>query len=285
MKGLFKMQKYTLIGHPLGHSMSPFIHDELFKISGIEATYDCTDIPAETFAGRMDDLKKLNGFNITIPYKRDIIPYVDELDASAKRYNSVNCVYNKDGKSIGYNTDCDGFLLSVEAKKLNLSGKVLLAGCGGVGRMMAIEAALHGAELTIGIIPEAAQAAAALTDEIHFLAPDCKIHVKLIDTVTGSFDLIVNATPVGMYPKTDVCPVATELIGRCGGVFDAIYNPIKTKLLQIAESFGKPAVNGTAMLVYQAVKAHEIWNGSSYTDAQVQEIIDKTNEIIAGDFK
>ena len=68
-------------------------------------------------------------------------------------------------------------------------------------------------------------------------------------------------------------------------MFDAVYNPVKTKLLQIAESFGKPAVNGTAMLVYQAVKAHEIWNGSSYTDAQVQEIIDKTNEIIAGDFK
>ncbi|MBR3026034.1 MAG: shikimate dehydrogenase, partial [Oscillospiraceae bacterium] len=228
---------------------------------------------------------KLNGFNITIPYKRDIIPYVDELDASAKRYNSVNCVYNKDGKSIGYNTDCDGFLLSVEAKKLNLSGKVLLAGCGGVGRMMAIEAALHGAELTIGIIPEAAQAAAALTDEIHFLAPDSKIYVKLIDSINGSFDLIVNATPVGMYPKTDACPVSTELIGRCGGVFDAVYNPVKTKLLQIAESFGKTAVNGTAMLVYQAVKAHEIWNGSSYTEAQVQEIIEKTNKIIAGEFK
>ena len=279
------MQKYTLIGHPLGHSMSPFIHDELFKISGIEATYDCTDIPAEDFTKKMDALKELNGYNITIPYKRDIIPYVDELDASAKRYNSVNCVYNKDGKSIGYNTDCDGFLLSVKAKNLNLSGKVLLAGCGGVGRMMAIEAALHGADLTIGIIPEAVSAAAALTDEIHFLAPDCRVRVKQIDAVTGSFDLIINATPVGMYPNTEVCPVATELIGRCGGVFDAIYNPIKTKLLQIAESFGKPAVNGTAMLVYQAVKAHEIWNGSSYTDAQVQEIIDQTNEIIAGDFK
>ena len=161
----------------------------------------------------------------------------------------------------------------------------LLAGCGGVGRMMAIEAALHGAELTIGIIPEAAQAAAALTDEIHFLAPDSRIHVKLIDTITGSFDLIVNATPVGMYPNTDACPVATELIGRCGGVFDAVYNPVKTKLLQIAESFGKTAVNGTAMLVYQAVKAHEIWNGSSYTGEQVQDIIEKTNKIIAGDFK
>ena len=167
------------------------------------------DRDSDAIAGRMDDLKKLNGFNITIPYKRDIIPYVDELDASAKRYNSVNCVFNNGGKLIGYNTDCDGFLLSVEAKKLCLSGKVLLAGCGGVGRMMAIEAALHGAELTIGIIPEAAQAAAALTDEIHFLAPDSRIHVKLIDTITGSFDLIVNATPVGMYPNTDACPVAT----------------------------------------------------------------------------
>lgn len=279
------MEKYTLIGHPLGHSMSPFIHDELFKISGIEASYDCTDIAPETFADRMNELKALNGYNITIPYKRDIIPYCDVLDETAKRYNSVNCVHNIDGKAVGYNTDCEGFLLSVKAKNLNLSGKVLLVGCGGVGRMMAIEAALHGAELTIGIIPEAAQAAAALTEEIHFLRPDCKVSVKPIDTVTGSFDLIVNASPVGMYPKVDACPVSVELIGTCKGVFDAVYNPVKTKIIQIAESFGKTAVNGTAMLVYQAVKAHEIWNGSSYTAEQVQNIIDKTNEIIAGEFK
>lgn len=279
------MQKYTLIGHPLGHSMSPFIHDELFKLSGIEASYDCTDIPSDDFENRMADLKKLNGYNITIPYKRDIIPFTDILDESAKRYNSVNCVHNIDGKAVGYNTDCDGFLLSVKAKSLALSERVLLVGCGGVGRMMAIEAALHGADLTIGIIPEAASAAAALTDEIHFLAPDCKVQVNLIDSVTGSFDLIINASPVGMYPKVDNCPVSVELVGRCGGVFDAVYNPVKTKILQIAESFGKPAVNGTAMLVYQAVKAHEIWNGSSYTPEQVQTIIDKTNEIITGDFK
>lgn len=279
------MEKYTLIGHPLGHSMSPFIHSELFKLSGIEAEYDCTDIPGEEFSSRMADLKKLNGYNITIPYKRDIIPHIDVLDESAKRYNSVNCVHNTEGKAVGYNTDCDGFLLSVKARSLCLSGNVLLVGCGGVGRMMAIEAALHGADITIGIIPEAASAAADLCDEIHFLKPECKTHVKPIDKVTGSFDLIINASPVGMYPKTDACPVSAELIGRCGGVFDAVYNPVKTKILQIAESFGKPAVNGTAMLVYQAVKAHEIWNGSSYTPEQVQDIIEKTNEIIAGDFK
>lgn len=279
------MQKYTLIGHPIGHSMSPFIHDELFKISGIEASYDCTDIAPETFSSSLEMLKGLNGFNITIPYKRDIIPFADVLDDTAKRYNSVNCIHNDNGKFVGYNTDCEGFLLSAKAKNLALSGNVLLVGCGGVGRMMAIEAALHGAELTIGIIPEAASAAAVLTDEIHFLAPDCRVHVKQIDSVTGDFDLIINASPVGMYPKTDACPVSVELIGRCGGVFDAVYNPVKTKILQIAESFGKTAVNGTAMLVYQAVKAHEIWNGSTYTAEQVQTIIDKTNEIIVGEFK
>lgn len=279
------MERYTLIGHPLGHSMSPFIHDELFKISGIEASYDCTDIPNEEFAQRMEDLRKLNGYNITIPYKRDIIPFVDELDESAKRYKSVNCVHNTNGKAVGYNTDCDGFLLSVKAKNLALSGNVFLIGCGGVGRMMAIEAALHGADLTIGIIPEAASAAADLCDEIHFLSADSKVRVKQVEAVTGSYDLIINASPVGMYPKVDACPVDAELIGKCGGVFDAVYNPVKTKILQTAEAFGKPAVNGTAMLVYQAVRAHEIWNGSDYTAEQVQTIIDKTNEIIAGDFK
>ena len=101
------MEKYTLIGHPLGHSMSPFIHAELFKLSGIEAEYDCTDIPGEEFTGRMADLKKLNGYNITIPYKRDIIPHIEVLEESAKRYNSVNCVHNTEGKAVGYNTDCD----------------------------------------------------------------------------------------------------------------------------------------------------------------------------------
>ena len=150
--------------------------------------------------------------------------------------------------------------------------------------MMAIEAALHGADLTLGIIPEAASAAAELCEEIKFLSADSKVRVKPVDTISGTYDLIINASPVGMYPKIDACPVSTELIGLCGGVFDAVYNPVKTRLIQTAEAFGKPAVNGTAMLVYQAVRAHEIWNGSSYTNEQVQDIIDKTNAIIAGEF-
>mgnify|MGYP000292569958 CR=1 FL=1 len=146
------MEQYTLIGHPLGHSMSPFIHERLFAMAGREASYTLTDIAPEHLEGKEPYLRSLQGFNITIPHKMAIIPIVDELDESAKRYNSVNCVANQNGKLIGYNTDCDGFTMSV--KEYPMDGKVLLIGCGGVGRMIATEALRHGANLTIGIIPQ-----------------------------------------------------------------------------------------------------------------------------------
>ena len=146
------MEQYTLIGHPLGHSMSPFIHERLFAMAGREASYTLTDIAPEHLEGKEPYLRSLQGFNITIPHKMAIIPIVDKLDESAKRYNSVNCVANQNGKLIGYNTDCDGFTMSV--KEYPMDGKVLLIGCGGVGRMIATEALRHGANLTIGIIPQ-----------------------------------------------------------------------------------------------------------------------------------
>ena len=108
------MEQYTLIGHPLGHSMSPFIHERLFAMAGREASYTLTDIAPEHLEGKEPYLRSLQGFNITIPHKMAIIPIVDELDESAKRYNSVNCVANQNGKLIGYNTDCDGFTMSVK---------------------------------------------------------------------------------------------------------------------------------------------------------------------------
>ena len=116
------MEQYTLIGHPLGHSMSPFIHERLFAMAGREASYTLTDIAPEHLEGKEPYLRSLQGFNITIPHKMAIIPIVDELDESAKRYNSVNCVANQNGKLIGYNTDCDGFTMSV--KEYPMDGKV-----------------------------------------------------------------------------------------------------------------------------------------------------------------
>ena len=267
------MEKYAILGYPLKHTMSPPIHKRLFELEGKTAEYEICELPPEELSGKADYLNSLGGYNITIPFKVEIIKYLDELDESAKRYNSVNCVVNRDGKNIGFNTDCYGFLRSLEAEGMNLSGKVLQIGCGGVGRMMAIEAALHGADLTIVSLPEFIKGAEEAAAEAKKLAPNAKIKVITHDQISGEFDLLVNASPVGMFPKTEECPVTEDVVKSCKNVFEVIYNPDVTMLMKIAEKNGIKAVGGMAMLVWQAVVAHEIWSGAKYRDEDIAELI------------
>lgn len=272
------MEQYTLIGHPLGHSMSPFIHERLFAMAGKEASYTLTDIAPEHLEGKEPFLRSLRGFNITIPHKMAVIPMVDELDESAKRYESVNCVANKNGKLIGYNTDCDGFTMSV--RDYPMDGKVLLIGCGGVGRMIATEALRHGADLTIGIIPQDQELVEAFIQEAKAAMPDAVVRYAFTAEIHEKFDVIINASPVGMYPKTDACPVPDELIDQADYFFDVIYNPTKTLFLRKALAQGKTARGGAAMLVLQAVRAHEIWDGDTYTQEQIDAIIAEMEQTI-----
>lgn len=272
------MKKYALIGHPLGHSMSPLIHYKLFGFSGCkECVYELADIAPEELGDRLDYLKDLEGFNITIPHKTSVIPLLDELAGSALRYNAVNCVKNDGGRLIGYNTDCDGFLKSVE--NFPLGGEVLLLGCGGAGRMMGIEAARHGASLTIAVRPSSVKKAQILMAEI---LAKCGSPVKIVDigNIGGSYDILLNSTPVGMYPNVNSCPVSDSVIESCGYFFDAVYNPTDTVLIQKAKAMGKNAVGGAAMLVYQAVKAHEIWDGDVYAPEQIESIISDTETAV-----
>lgn len=262
--------KYTLIGYPLGHSMSPWIHERLFALANRKAEYTLTELPPEQLAETMPELKKLKGFNITIPYKTDMLAYMHELDETAKRYSAVNCVaMTSDGRSYGYNTDCDGFLRSV--KDMPLNKKVLLIGCGGVGRMMATEAVIHGADLTISEPNQ--EKANALAEELHKNYQNAKIRITQADKLDENFDLIMNASPVGMYPNINACPVSDNLIQKCESVFDVIYNPTETLLVKKAKSFGKKAVGGSAMLVWQAVRAHEIWDNDRYNLEDIKKII------------
>lgn len=269
------MSKYALLGYPLGHTMSPPIHKRLFELDGDpSAEYEVCEISPDSLDERVKYLNSLNGYNITIPYKVDIISHLDELDESAKRYNSVNCVVNRDGRNIGFNTDCSGFLRSLEAGGAKLGGRVLQIGCGGVGRMMATEAALHGADLTIVSLPEFIAGAEEVAREAAKLNPSAKISVITHDRISGEFDLLMNASPVGMYPKTDDCPVTEDVVKSCRCVFEVIYNPNVTKLMSIAANNGIPAIGGMAMLVWQAAVAHEIWSGASYNDKDVEKIIE-----------
>ena len=213
------MNRYALIGHPLGHSMSPLIHERLFKLSGIsDFSYELVDIAPENLSSSEELIKSFKGLNVTIPHKQTVIPFMNKLGESAERYNSVNCINNDNGNLTGYNTDCDGFLMSAE--KLPISENVVVAGCGGVGRMIAI-----------------------------------------------------NATPVGMYPKVDNCAISDSIIEKSTSFFDVIYNPTETLLMKKAREQGKTAVGGASMLVYQAVKAHEIWYGGKFRTEDIDGII------------
>lgn len=272
------MEQYTLIGHPLGHSMSPFIHERLFAMAGRKAEYTLTDIAPEHLLEKEPFLRSLQGFNITIPHKMAVIPMVDRLDESARRYDSVNCVANVDGKLVGYNTDCDGFTMSV--KDYPMDGKVLLIGCGGVGRMIATEALRSGADLTIGIIPQDRKLVETFIQEAKQQMPDARVQYAVTAEIHEKFDVIINASPVGMFPKADACPVSDELIDQADYFFDVIYNPTKTLFLRKALAQGKTAKGGAAMLVLQAVRAHEIWNGDSYTQEQIDTIIQEMEQTI-----
>ena len=273
------MKKYTLIGGKLGHSLSPQIHERLFALRGRKAEYSLTEVTEEELSGSL--IRGFEGLNVTIPHKLAVMEYMDALDKSAELYGAVNCIANKGGRLTGYNTDCDGFLESVEAMGGKLSGKVLLIGCGGVGRMIAIASALRGAELTVQILESDRAAAESVVKEIAKHAPAARVTlVTAGDVHAEHYDLLVNATPVGMFPKVDACPVSDELIARSDAVFDVIYNPLETQLIKKARALGKPAENGMAMLVWQAVSAHRIWDGDEYSREEIRAVIGEVSRLI-----
>ncbi len=264
------MRSYALIGHPIGHSMSPYIHSRLFELSNRNDEYSTLDIMHDKLSSSFHaELIKLGGFNITIPYKTAIIPLIDVLSEEAALYGAVNCVACGD-RIRGYNTDAYGFKAALAMRSIPLSGKVLLLGSGGAARTVAYEAALAGCEVTIAA---RSQSGAMLKDEIKNKIGK-EVFVAAYEDIHGGYDLVVNATPVGMYPNTDASPLLCEQLYDCKALFDAVYNPRETLLVKYAKENGMAVAEGMAMLVMQAVKAHEIWYGASFSNEQIEAVID-----------
>lgn len=274
-------KKFAVIGHPIGHTMSPFIHKRLFELSGIEAEYTKLDIAPENLADEYKNvLSKLDGYNITIPHKQNIIPLIDKIDEKAKMYGSVNTVANINGVAKGYTTDPDGFLKALDAAGIVLDGRVVILGCGGVARTMAYEVVLKGLPLLFVVRKEDVEIAKSLCSEIENTVKGAKVSFCLIDELSGDIDVLVNATPLGMFPKVDVQPVSDSVINRCASVFDAVYNPLETVLIKKALANGAKAVGGMSMLVWQAVVAHEKWDGSVYDKDDIAKLcIDSAEEL------
>lgn len=276
-------QKAAVIGHPIGHTMSPFIQKRLFELSNIPMEYRVIDVP--DLGAAVPELRKLDCFNITIPHKSAIIPYLDDICESARLCGSVNTVKVIDGKLHGYTTDGAGAAVSLAIHGLSLCGKVLILGNGGAARAIAFQAAIQQKDFDITIAHREGsyERAMGLANELADYARgrgDKAFRVtvmsykELEDEPDTRYSLLVNTTSVGMYPNVDACPVSGKVIERCGAVFDAVFNPGETKLLKAAGELGIKTVPGMGMLVCQAAYSHKIWYDTEFKNEDILQLIE-----------
>lgn len=276
------MLRCCLIGHPLGHSISPRIHSRLFELSGSEASYTLLPIEPGAFARAAPMLREYDGFNVTIPYKQQIIPFLDRLSPRAARYGAVNTVENRAGELCGHNTDAEGLLRALRAAEIPLLGRVLLCGTGGVAHMAACEVLEHGCSLVVGARDE--HKAAAFAQALHEMYPDAAVESCTLTQAAGVFDLIINGTAAGMFPDVNGCPVPERMVLQARAVFDAVYNPLETTLLRLARQNGAKAQGGLPMLVWQAAAAQEIWTGARFAPEQVEALCREMAAFLQNEF-
>jgi len=264
---------FCVIGYPIEHSLSPVMHNAVFKALKIDAIYFSVKVDVSMLKNAVDMLRNaVNGFNVTIPHKVTIIEYIDELDASAVKVGAVNTVSNSNGRLKGYNTDYHGFIQPIKSRGINLRGKsVLLLGAGGAAR--AVVAALCDEGIARLII-----ANRSINSNVKSLintAMDKGIECKAIilnesNRYSYDCDLIVNATPLGMTDafnrdkgsnssNSNSIPLTSKDISSKSIVYDLVYNPIDTQLISIAKDAGAQVIYGYEMLVEQGAKALEIW--------------------------
>ena len=248
------MNRYGLIGEKLGHSFSKIIHEQL-----ADYTYDLIPLSKEEFAPFMEK-HEFSAINVTIPYKQAVIPYLDDIEGTAKEVGAVNCIVNKNGRLYGHNTDYAGFLYTLRNNNIRITGeKVLVLGNGGAAK--AIVAALNSLSPKELITVKYKEEPGVITYEQASL-------------MHADASVIVNTSPVGMYPNVDASPMDIAPYQSLNAVVDIIYNPTTTKLLAQAKARGITAVNGLEMLVAQAKYAVELFLDAEIPDEKIGEIME-----------
>lgn len=244
--------KYGLIGEKLGHSFSKIIHEQL-----ADYTYDLIPLTREELDAFMTE-KHFSALNVTIPYKETVIPYLDEVDAHAQKIGAVNTVVNRNGKLKGYNTDFYGFRYMLQNNGIDVAGKkALVLGKGGASKaVIAVLEELGASEILTVYYKENPE---TITYE------ECYAN-------HSDAEIIVNTTPVGMYPKADDCPIDLSQFPDLSGVADVVYNPLRTQLIVEAEKRGVNAAGGLEMLVAQAKYAVEIFLDTKIDDKRIDDI-------------
>ena len=246
------MKKFGLLGYPLGHSYSPLIHNRLFELVGLDCEYSLIECNENELKEKIDSLRNgyYSGFNVTIPYKKKIMEYLDEISTEAFKIGAVNTVANIDGKIIGFNTDYYGFKDEIIYYNIDVKNKdCYILGTGGAS--LAVNKAL----IDLG-------------GNTYYVSRNKNGDniISYEELANRDIYLLVNTTPVGMYPNINNSPVSFDIAKRAKYVVDVIFNPNITKLLCDAKS----EMNGLFMLVKQALKAEEIWQNNTYSELTLE---------------
>ncbi len=256
-----KTKLYGVIGNPVKHSFSPGMHSLAFKELGINAVYLPFLITDEQLPQLLHafSITGIQGFNITLPFKEKIVPYLDSLSEEAEKLQSVNTVVRTDSGWKGYSTDGNGFVRSLAAADIDvLQRKIILVGAGGAARAIAVSLIMSGVS-DITILNRTQSKTNDLATLLRNISPGLSICTTLAQD--QETDIVINATSVGM--TDDSCPVPDNVIERSRQVVDIIYNPAETTLLRKASERSIPCMNGLDMLLYQGIEAFEIWTGQA----------------------
>jgi shikimate dehydrogenase len=249
------MKKFLVIGNPIEHSLSPILHNYWIKNNNINAIYEKRKLDE----GELDELilqikqKKIDGVNVTVPFKKTIIPLLDELSTEAENTQSVNTLYLRDNKVIGHNTDIIGFQTSIKKSKYDISDKeIFILGAGGV--VPSIIFALN--KMKVSKIK--------ISNRTIENAENVKKLFKNIEIIewgkVPSFDMIINATSIGLKKK-DYINLDFSLVSKNCFFYDVIYNPTETNFLKTGKKMGNITLNGKLMFIHQALSAFNIWHG------------------------
>jgi len=256
-----------LLGNPIEHSVSPIFQNKLCEIMNVPSVYLPFRVMQGDLAKVVRGLQALNvkGFNVTIPYKTQILDFLNEVSEEASLMGAVNTVKIYGDKLYGYNTDGLGFIRALESQDVCIEDKnVVVLGAGGAARAVVVKLAQKGAK-RVAILNRTQDKAKNLSELVNErvanVAVSAELARDLIDKYAIDCDILINTTSVGMWPDINKCPVDSKSIFiNKPVVFDMVYNPLKTKFISIAEANFCKAINGLGMLVYQGICAFEIWH-------------------------
>ena len=248
------MKKYLVIGNPIEHSLSPKLHNYWIKKNNIEAVYEKKQINRNDIESLINEIKneKIKGINVTVPFKRLVIPFMDELSSEAKESQSVNTIYFRNGKVVGHNTDISGFELGIKYTKYDVKNKIaFILGAGGVVPSIIIALKKMGAAKII------------ISNRTKTKAEDLKKFFRDLEIIdwgkTPNFDIIINATSIGLKNEEGI-NLDYSNVGHNKFFYDLIYNPKETIFLKRAKLFSNRTENGKMMFIYQAHQAFTIWH-------------------------